>query len=543
MSTPETTGAMPSPRLTPRVICIGMDGATFDVIKPWIAEGHLPALQRLMESGAHGELRSTVQPLSPPAWASFYTGVNPGKHGIYNFYENKPETYEIRMINFKRCLAPTLWSHLSRLRKRVLVVNVPMTYPPEKVNGFFVAGFDTPGDDSEFTWPRDLRQTLQQQYHYKIDCYLRDYQGPNIDPADTMKNFSRDIIEVEKLRTRAMVDLLDRERFDFAMLTFTMTDRGAHHFFGPMVHKDPVVGHTLLDIYKAVDAGIAEIVQRADEQTTVLVVSDHGTCEFTRVFFLNNWLQQEGYLCDARSEADKHGVSLQKKLKILAVIAARTLMPKPIRELIKSRNAGLRQQLHKDLGASPILWDKTRAFAEHLSGNVFLNTRGVFGQGIVEPGDEYNRLAEEIRQKLAAIIDPATGKPLCTKVWRREELYSGPATPKAPDILMELADGYEVVSDLQEGPARFGKKTRDLFRTVDRGYLSGAHTHAGIFIAAGRGVQRGALVTGANIVDVVPTVCRLLGVAPMPNLDGQTIEDALDRPDALTQGATYSTHA
>lgn len=528
MSSPESpTPAATAPRLTPRVICIGMDGATFDVIKPWIAEGHLPALQALIARGAHGELRSTVQPLSPPAWASFYTGVNPGKHGIYNFYENKPETYEIRMINFKRCLSPTLWAHLSRLRKRVLVVNVPMTYPPEKVNGFFVAGFDTPSDDSEFTWPRDLRQTLQQQYQYKIDCYVRDYQGPNMTPEETMRNFSRDIIEVEKIRTRAMVDLLDKERFDFAMLTFTMTDRGAHHFFGPMVHKDPAVGHTLLEIYKAVDAGIAEIVRRADEQTTVLVVSDHGTCEFKRVFFLNNWLQQEGYLSDARSEAEKHGIPLKKKLKILAVIAARTLMPKPVRDLIKSRNAGLRQQLHKDLGASPILWDKTRAFAEHLSGNVFLNKRGVFGQGIVEPGAEYEQLAEEIRAKLAAVIDPATGKPLCTKVWRRDELYHGPATDKAPDILMELADGYEVVSDLSEGPASFRKKSRELFRTVDRGYLSGAHTHDGIFIAAGRGVKAGVEVKGANIVDIVPTVCRLLGVAPMPNLDGAPIADAL----------------
>ncbi len=517
----------PQPQ-TPRVICIGMDGATFDVIKPWVAAGHLPTLERLMEDGAHGELRSTVQPLSPPAWASFYTGVNPGKHGIFNFYENKPETYEIRMINFKRCLSPTLWAHLSRLRKRVLVVNVPMTYPPEKVNGYFVAGFDTPSDDSEFTWPRDLRQTLQQDFGYKIDCYVREYQGPGITPEDTMKNFSRDIIEVEKIRTKAMLALLDRERFDFAMLTFTMTDRGAHHFFGPMVHQDPQVGHTLLEIYKAVDAGIAQILERADEQTTVLVVSDHGTCEFKRVFFLNNWLLEQGYLTDARHEAESQGIPLKKKLKIAAVIAARTLIPRPLRELIKSRNAGLRQQLHKDLGASPILWHRTRAFAEHLSGNVFLNTKGVFGQGIVEPGAEYEALAEEIRQKLAAVIDPATGKPLCTKVWRREELYSGPALAKAPDILMELADGYEVVSDLAEGPASFRRKSRELFRTVDRGYLSGAHTHDGIFIAAGRGVKRGATVRGAHIVDVVPTVCRLLGVAPMPHLDGAPLADALD---------------
>lgn len=516
-----------SATLAPRVICIGMDGATFDLITPWAAAGHLPALKSLLDTGAHGVLHSTVQPLSPPAWASFYTGVNPGKHGIYNFYENKPETYEIRMINFKRCLAPTLWAHLSRLRKRVLVMNVPMTYPPEKVNGYFVAGFDSPGEDSEFTWPRGLRQELQEKFAYQIDCYLREFQTADVTPAETMRNFSAAIIEVEKTRTRAMLDLLDRERFDFAMLTFTMTDRGAHHFWGPMAHDDPAVGHTLLEIYKGVDAGIAQILERADEQTTVLIVSDHGTCEFRRVFFLNNWLSQEGYLTDARA-ADAAHPSAAKMLKLFAFLALRTLTPKPLRELIKARSGKLRQTLHKELGPSPIAWDRTRAFAEHLSGNVFLNTRGVFGQGIVEPGAEYTQLAEEIRQKLARIIDPESGRPFCRKVWLRAELYSGPALAKAPDILMELEDGYEVVSELHEGPAGLRRKPRELFRTVDRGFLSGAHTHEGIFIASGRAVKAGAAVEGAQIIDIVPTVCRLLGVAPMPGIDGQVLESALD---------------
>jgi predicted AlkP superfamily phosphohydrolase/phosphomutase len=162
---------------------------------------------------------------------------------------------------------------------------------------------------------------------------------------------------------------------------------------------------------------------------------------------------------------------------------------------------------------------------------VFINTRGVYGRGIVEPGAEYDALAEEIRGKLARVIDPETGRPFCVKVWRREELYRGPALQKAPDILMELVDGYEVVSDLPDVPATlFGRREVPLFKKVERGFLSGAHTHEGILIATGRAVRGRQSVEHAQITDLAPTICALLGVPPMPNMDGRVLREILDLP-------------
>jgi predicted AlkP superfamily phosphohydrolase/phosphomutase len=516
---------------TNRVIVIGMDGATFDLIRPWAAQGHLPTLKRLLETSAVGTLRSTVQPLSPPAWTSFLTGTNPGKHGIFNFYETRTDNYEIRMINAKRRLMPSVWGHLSQLGKRVLVLNVPMTYPPEKVNGYFAAGFDTPDETSAFTYPRELQAELVEKFQYKIDCYLREFQGPDITPEETMRRFSEKIIELEKTRTRAILHLLDRERFDFAMLTFTATDRAAHHFWGPMEEGEEKVGpvaHTLREVYRAVDTGIAEILKRADEHTTVLIVSDHGTCAFRRVFYLNNWLLREGYLKQLPRPGSTGPAAVVKTGIKLGLLGLRTLMPKPLRQLVKAKSGAVRQVLKRELGAMPIDWAHSRALAEHLSGNVFINTRGIYAQGCVEPGEEYKRVAEEIRKKLAAIVDPETGNPFCTRVWLRDELYSGPALSKAPDILMELVDGYEVVSDFREMPATLFKREPQLFQNVERGFVNGAHTHDGILIATGRGIRPGVTIEGANIVDMVPTILALLGAPAMRDLDGRVLEGILD---------------
>ena len=143
-----------------RVLVIGIDGATFDLLTPWMEEGFLPNLAALMGSGSHGPLRSTIPPITASAWTSFQTGKNPGKHGLFDFTQYRPGSYETSYVNASSVLAEPLWQVLSRQGKRVVVINVPVTYPPRPVNGYLISGMLTPSMDVEFTYPPDLYQQM-----------------------------------------------------------------------------------------------------------------------------------------------------------------------------------------------------------------------------------------------------------------------------------------------------------------------------------------------------------------------------------------------
>src|SRR5205085_6322680 len=156
-------------RVMSRVFIVGWDGATFDLIEPWVAEGKLPNIARLMKRGVHGRLRSTLPPMTFPAWSSFMTGKNPGKHGIFDFTRQKPGKYELEFVNGGLRRAPSFWNILSRAGRKVISISVPCTYPPEPVNGIMISGFDGPGQvgtsevDARGMHPPELHQEIKEK--------------------------------------------------------------------------------------------------------------------------------------------------------------------------------------------------------------------------------------------------------------------------------------------------------------------------------------------------------------------------------------------
>src|SRR5439155_2055035 len=126
-----------------KVCIIGWDGATFDLIGPWLDQGLLPNLARLRDQGSHGRLQSTLPPWSFQAWSSFLTGKNPGQHGIYDFFRTPPGTYDLEFVNAEhRRGGATFWDVLSSARRRVVSIAIPGTFPPDPVNGAMISGFD-----------------------------------------------------------------------------------------------------------------------------------------------------------------------------------------------------------------------------------------------------------------------------------------------------------------------------------------------------------------------------------------------------------------
>ena len=157
-----------------KLVLIGIDGATFDVMDPLLRTGRLPHLSRVVSRGCRAKLKSLIIPTSPLCWSSIVTGKNPGKHGIFHFTEKIPGRYNIGFVNARLRKGLAVWQLLSHRGKRVIVVNVPITYPPDPVSGYMVSGFDAPDEKSRYTYPLELAKDIRRWVgQYTIDLRLR----------------------------------------------------------------------------------------------------------------------------------------------------------------------------------------------------------------------------------------------------------------------------------------------------------------------------------------------------------------------------------
>ena len=140
---------------------VGLDAATWDLAAPWVAEGHMPNLARVMSEGTSGKFQSVLPPITPPAWTSFTTGKNPGKHGIFHFMETKPDSYALSYTNATSRRTRTVWKILNEAGITTGICNIPFTYPPEPLRGYQTSGMDTPSEKSAFVHPPELREELE----------------------------------------------------------------------------------------------------------------------------------------------------------------------------------------------------------------------------------------------------------------------------------------------------------------------------------------------------------------------------------------------
>jgi predicted AlkP superfamily phosphohydrolase/phosphomutase len=472
--------------------------------------------------------------------------VDPGQHGIFDFTRRVPGTYQIEFINATYRQQPSAWHLLSQAGRRVGVMGLPATYPPEAVNGFTISGFDSPvatGIDRSFVHPPELYDEIR----LAVGPYeITDFQELHIGP-DWHEMALRKLLHAARRRTEIATYLLERELWDCFTVHFGESDTASHHFWAfhdpgsPRHDKDGAahLGHAIHTIYRALDQAIGELLACAGDEVTVLIVSDHGSGgSGEQVIHLNRWLAEQGWLCFAKASATSRAVDRLKRLGLtLPVPLQEWAFRGPLRRLVSRLESRAR------LGG--IDWASTRAFSEEVNTfpAIWLNVRGREPLGTVEPGTEYERLRDEILARLACWRNPATGARIVERIWRREELYHGPAFESAPDIVLEpaLDRGYSYTflsSGGQPGeslralspPERLGAKG---------GSMNGSHRPDGVLILAGRDIRSGVFLDGVQITDVAPTLLHLLHV-PLPvNLDGRVLTEALiDRREVRSGSAT-----
>jgi len=513
------------------LLIIGLDGATWDLLDPWIAQGRLPHLARLRRSSAWGPLASTTPPATLPSWSTFMTGVNPGKHGIFDFTRRRMGTYEVQFVNATFRKVPTIWSRLSAAGRRVCVLGLPGTYPPEQLNGCMVSGFDTPVTtraDASFVSPADLAPLVMQLGGFPF----ADFQEFRVDRLWYRRALDRLLRGIET-KLRLATTLLQRELWDCFMVLFGESDTVAHHFWHFHDPASPrfdaagatALGDALRQVYESLDAAVGALMA-AVPAATVLIASDHGFGgSGNALLYLNRWLERDGFL---RSRTSGRRSPLATAVKHLAL---RTLPASAQARAFRvggGRWAGWLESRSRFAG---IDWSGTRAFSEELNyfPNVWLNVRGREPQGVVDSCD-YERVRNDVCAAALELRDPEHGRPIVRRAWRREELYVGPWTQYAPDVVLDLHldRGYSYTclpSATAQGPEPVRRLQPDERVDGKLAGMSGSHRPDGVFMLRDRAGHARRL-DGVQIADMAATILVHCQVDLPADCDGRGIDAA-----------------
>jgi predicted AlkP superfamily phosphohydrolase/phosphomutase len=493
----------------PKLTVIGLDAATFDVIDPLVEAGELPNIARILGEGTGGVLRSTTHPLTPHAWTTMVTGVNAARHGIWDFMERAESGYELRLINGSYRRAPAVWDRLGRSGRRVGLVNIPFTWPAPAVDGFAIAGMDAGGREKGMSHPAGLVDELRDRF----GTLELDHRFPVTKDGDADIEFVRRAAEQ---KVDAALWLTERFEPELLWVVFMAADH-IHHVAWPDWEergRESSVAAT----YRVLDEAVGRLVEAAGGNDVVLV-SDHGGGSLAGVVNLNAWLAREGFLAYTAK-----GQGLGRKLRD-ELISRRRHLPQWLRYRVKQRAGGLRERMYEREQYSVIDWPKTQAFSYGSFGSIVVNLRGRERDGIVEPGEEYERVRTEIIERALELRDP-DGEPIVAAVHRREDLFDGPELEKIPDLLVELRE-YRWL-----GKGNVTTRSESIWDTIElepgssHAYV-GSHRHEGIFALAGPSATDGAR-TMIGIEDVAPTVLYLLGEKIPFDLEGRLVAEAID---------------
>jgi len=500
----------------PKVVVMGVDGCSLGVIKKLVARGALPNFARLINEGACGPLRSTIPPASPAAWTTFQTGKDPGKHGIFDFFRNNPKDYTYTPVNATFMKEETFWMRLSRIGRRVGVVNFLFTYPPPPVRGFVISGKETPSESVSYTYPAELKnEILDYEPGYEVEPFKR---------VMHTRKFLKEAVDKLAIQEKVNRYLISHRPVDLFMNMFSMPDVMQHVFWRHMDETHPLhdpkeasIFFPLIQaIFEKLDECVAHRLKLIEDQGILVVLSDHGGCGVSKIVHLNKWLQNHRLLnlIERRASGNVFRSLVMNQLRKIDRALVR-FDRWGLRRLLKYHTQEMRRNYVK---TSLIDWSRTKAYmGRNGESGIFCNLKGREKYGVVSPGEEYESVRDEIVSGLSALSDPATGDRVFAEVYKREELYQGSYVEFAPDVMVETADRpYQEEDHLL---------CRDLFRELTKRELTGKHHPEGVLMIAGRGIRKGQSLQGIHIRDVAPTLLYMMNEKIPMDMDGRVITE------------------
>jgi predicted AlkP superfamily phosphohydrolase/phosphomutase len=442
-----------------RCLVVGIDGLPRNLLEQLAEQAVMPFCARLLRQGSLVSLRAPVPEVSSTSWATFLTGVNPARHGIYGFIDLKPFSYQFFFPNLKHLAAPTLWDFAGRVGLRTLCLNVPTTYPAPPLNGVLISGFPAP-DFKKCFFPQHLAEELD-ALGYVLDVEVGDV-------ADDPAGFLRRIEQSLDARVRAFTNLLEREDWDLGIAVFTETDRLQHFLWNGLADPTHPLHAQVLDIYRRVDQCIEALAARINDGDALFLVSDHGFAGVKAQIYLNAWLRRGGYLA-----------------------------------------------LPPDAASFDCIDAGTKAFALD-PGRIYIHRSGRFPRGAVSAGE-----AEELRQKLRLELRALTwhaqtselgtsgeGEPVLQDIFLKEEIYSGSLLESAADLIAVPATGFNLRGAWKHSAI------------VGNDSMTGTHTRGNAVFYYGGDLT---IQAEADMQDVAPTVLSALGVDYGVEFDGHNL--------------------
>ena len=450
----------------PNFVILSIDGVPAPLVREFTKQGIMPNLARLTEKYPIHQMRSVQPTVSCVAWASYMTGCNPGKHGIYGFIDRRPGSFDLEFPNARMMATENIWEMLSKAGKTVFGMNVPTTFPPRPVNGILIGGFLTPTLDKA-AYPASVAEYLK-SIDYRIDS---DAQLAR----QNKKAMLADLDTALDNRMNAMFHFLDQQNWDFFHTHIMGSDRINHFLLQKLHDNDPEFAPAFQAYYRRIDSYIGKLLDRIPEETPLMIFSDHGFCPIKQEVQLSRYLVETGWTTLADKVA--HPLSINP--------------------------------------------EKSKAYCL-IPGRLFINLKGREPGGTV-PIEEYQKTRQQLADTLLKLHDPDTKQPVIKKVLTREQLYwptgsTGPSgiTPteisklphpfnKAADLIAIPHDGYDLKLGLA-GQTCFQKTA-----------LEGMHTYDDAFMVA-RNIDLPQ--NNLEILMLAKPILNRLNVQPPPHLDG-----------------------
>lgn len=490
--------------MTNKTVLVGLDGATFTLLDPFMQQGVMPFLKSFVERGVRAELRSVTPPLTPPAWTTVLTGRSPGHHGIFDFFQaDGPGSTSIRLATSGDIRVEHVAEMVNRDGLRASVLNFPVHFPPLPVDGAVIAGW--------MPW-RQLRLGC-----HPADLYDRLKKLPGFNPRELAMDMAlearategcdeEEYVEWAGLHTRreerwleVLNYLMENDPAELTAILLDGPDKVQHlcwRFLDPALWpaqptaEEVRIRDASLAYYRRLDALLAGLVEKAGPDATVVMVSDHGFGASSEIFHVNSWLERAGYLAWSQD------------------VAA---------ELREGDTLGMG---HLSRHSRWLDWERTTAYASTPTSNGIHIVRAEQHDGRGVPAAEYDRFRTDLVEALLSYVDEDGGPPVVSAVATREEAFDGPAGQLAPDLTLTLRDGG-LVSILPATPI-----------LSQRLQPVGAHRPLGVFMAAGPGIRQGAAIEELSLLDVTPILLHSLGLTLGDDLEGR-VPAVLYEPDLL----------
>lgn len=498
-----------------KLVVIGLDAGTWRLLDPLMAKGLMPNLARLKREGSSSVLKSTMPPYTAPAWTTFATGVNPGKHGCYDFLLPTNDLEKFNLCNSNYIRTDTIYEQLARAGKKSILINLPNSYPP-KLSSPTITDMLTVGENCVF--PENLKEKYPVLKHYRLA------PDESLQVKGKLAAYVDDIIAVEQGHMAAVKTLWQNEPWDWFFYLFSATDWISHAMFNKLMDG----GFPKSDeLFKYIDEQLGWFMANLPPETNLYIVSDHGFKTYDKTFYFNKWLEQEGYLVtksadassfhQAISKQDEQRANIQNHKRLKLRINKNTLRLISKNKRIEKCAEWFYHSVAKpflpikisldviiDFSKTKVCFPKGRTMTA-----IYINDGRKYKNGLPMNDAYYLQLRNEIIHKLKVLRGP-DGQPVTPRVYTKEEIYGNNVPERCPDIFYDFGN-YWFVGQFHSS---------ELF--IDE--ISNKHDANGIFLAWGPDIKTGVELPEQNIADVTPTLLHDLDEAVPTYMDGKVME-------------------